>query len=66
MKEAKGVMAIKYFVWWFAWGIFSAIMILIVIKGGNITCLYQLAIIIGIGVAAGLAGLFCFLKREQA
>jgi hypothetical protein len=65
MKERKSLIALKYFGWWFAWGVFSAIMVCIVIKGGNMEFEHQVAIIFGIGVIAGLAGLVYCLKRGR-
>ncbi len=59
------MIAAKYFGWWFAWGIFSAIMAFIVIKGGNLAFQEQVAAIFGIGIVAGLAGLLYYFKRSR-
>jgi hypothetical protein len=64
MKDVKGVIAAKYFGWWFAWGSFSAIMVFIVIKGGNMEFHRQLVTIFGIGFIAGLSGCLYYLKRS--
>jgi len=65
MKESVGrlIIAMKYFGWWFAWGIFSTIMVFIVLKGGSLAFQSQLIVIFGVGVVTGLSGLFFYLKR---
>ncbi|MBI3359351.1 MAG: hypothetical protein HY037_07235 [Nitrospirae bacterium] len=65
MKEIKRLIAMRYFCWWFAWGIFSAIMVFIVLKGGNMKFQHQLAIILWSGVVAGFTGLFCYLRKSR-
>lgn len=65
MKQAKGLIAVKYFGWWFAWGSFSAIMVFIVIKGGGMEFQRQLVTIFGIGFIAGLSGCFYYLKMSR-
>ncbi len=48
----------KYFGWWFAWGGFSAVMLLIVSKGASLVIWQMLAFPLIIGVLAGIAASF--------
>ena len=66
MKEHNILIALKYFGWWFAWGVFSAIMVLIVIKGGNMAFQNQFAMILGGGIIAGSSGIVWYFKRGRS
>ncbi|MFQ5949839.1 MAG: VanZ family protein, partial [Nitrospiria bacterium] len=46
----------KYFGWWFAWGFFTAIMALIVLKGGNLPLWGLISLIQSVGTLTGTAG----------
>ena len=65
--QARGdrVIAIKYFGWWFVWGIFSGIMICIVMKGGNMGFGRQLFVILGIGILSGSTALCHYMRRGK-
>jgi LPXTG-motif cell wall-anchored protein len=63
-KEEKPIIAAKYFLWWFAWGFFSGILILIPIGGGGLTFGTQVFVILGLGVLSGSAGLFYYIKKK--
>ncbi len=54
----------KFFGWWFAWGVFSSIMLLIVIKGGNLTFPGMMMIILSVGVLSGTAGVLYYAFRR--
>jgi hypothetical protein len=58
----KKTVAAQYFLWWFAWGGFSAMMVLIVIKGGGLEFWQQLAFVVGTGVISGLCALCYYLR----
>jgi len=53
----------KYFAWWFAWGGFSAIMVLIVTKGGSLALWQMLLLPVGLGIAAGIGGVLFYARR---
>ena len=53
----------KYFGWWFAWGGFSAIMVLIVMKGGALSPWQILLLPVIAGFAAGLGGVYYYVRR---
>lgn len=54
----------KFFGWWFAWGVFSAIMVLIVLKGGTLSFWKMLLIILGTGVLSGAAGVIYYVRHR--
>lgn len=54
--SARVPIKIKFFGWWFLWGIFSAIMLLIVFKGGPLSFSQMLLLITGIGCLTGTVG----------
>lgn len=54
----------KFFGWWFAWGIFSAIMVLIVLKGGTLSFWKMLLIIVSVGVLSGAAGVVYYARHR--
>lgn len=62
--ERPSIVAAKYFGWWFAWGLFSGIMILIVLKGGGLGWGTQLFVILGIAVLAGSVGLSYYVQKS--
>jgi VanZ family protein len=47
---------LQFFGWWFAWGMFSSIMLLIVWKGGPFPLLGRVAFIVGSGLLSGAVG----------
>lgn len=54
----------KFFGWWFAWGVFSAIMVLIVLKGGALSFWKMLLIILSVGVLSGAAGVVYYARHR--
>ncbi len=56
---------LRLFGWWFAWGAFSTIMLLIVFKGGNLEIWQMFAMVPLGGIAGGIGGLVYFTKRQQ-
>lgn len=54
----------KFFGWWFAWGIFSAIMVLIVLQGGTLSFWKMLLIILSTGVLSGAAGVIYYVRHR--
>ncbi len=54
----------KFFGWWFAWGVFSTIMVLIVLKGGALSFGKMLLIILSVGVLSGAAGLVYYARHR--
>ncbi|NKE69936.1 hypothetical protein MNODULE_04150 [Nitrospiraceae bacterium HYJII51-Mn-bac16s-1-B09] len=54
----------KFFGWWFAWGVFSAIMVLIVLKGGTLSFWKMLLIILSTGVLSGAAGVIYYARHR--
>ena len=57
-------MKAKFFGWWFAWGVFSTIMILIVLRGGSLSLLQMISIIVGIGALTGTAGVLYYARQR--
>ncbi|MEC4678018.1 MAG: VanZ family protein [Nitrospirota bacterium] len=53
----------KYFGWWFAWGGFSAVMLLIVSKGASLAVWQMLGLPLGLGTLAGIAGVVFYVRR---
>lgn len=47
---------LRYFGWWFAWGCFSTIMLLIVMQGGGLLFEQMLYLIFFIGIVSGTGG----------
>jgi hypothetical protein len=44
---------LKFFGWWFVWGMFSAIMVLIVLKGGGLSFPTMILWVAGVGCLTG-------------
>src|SRR5581483_5267727 len=57
-------MKVKFFGWWFAWGFFSTIMVLIVLRGGSLSPLGMISIIVGVGALAGVAGVLYYARQR--
>ncbi len=57
-------LGMKFFGWWFAWGIFSAIMVLIVLKGGTLSFGKMLLVIVSVGVLSGSAGVLYYGRHR--
>lgn len=55
---------IKYFGWWFAWGGFSTIMVLIVGKGAGLVVWQMLLLPLIVGSAAGIGGVAYYVRRH--
>jgi len=53
----------KYFGWWFAWGGFSGVMLLIVSKGASLVVWQILAFPLIVGILAGIAGVVFCVRR---
>jgi hypothetical protein len=64
-KKGDTFLAAKYWCWWFAWGVFSAIMLLIVLAGMGIDLKLSLqaALVIGTGVVSGSVALILYKRR---
>ncbi len=60
-SEAK--IKAKYFGWWFAWGGFSAVMVLIVSKGASLAVWQMMTVPLVVGVVAGIAGVLFYVRR---
>jgi len=54
----------QFFGWWFAWGVFSAIMLLIVWRGGPFDAGGMAASVAVIGALSGMAGAFYGVRRR--
>lgn len=54
----------KFFGWWFAWGVFSAIMVLIVLQGGTLSFWKMLLVIVSTGVLSGAAGVIYYARHR--
>lgn len=54
----------KFFAWWFAWGIFSTLMVLIVTRGGNLPFMGMMVIVLSVGVLSGTAGVIYHAFRR--
>lgn len=57
---------LRLFGWWFAWGAFSSIMLLIVFRGGNLEIWQMFAMIPLGGISGGIGGVVYFTRRKQA
>jgi len=55
---------LKYFGWWFAWGIFSSIMLLTITRGGPLSFAQMLLAMLAVGILAGLAGVSTYVWRR--
>ena len=77
LGQAPGIIAIQwrrlapptalraqFFGWWFAWGVFSAMMLLIVWRGGPFSAGGMAAWIVAIGALSGMAGAFYGVRRR--
>lgn len=65
-SHAESFISVKtrFFGWWFAWGVFSTIMVLIVTKGANLSFFAMIVIILGVGVLSGSAGVIYYANRS--
>ena len=61
--HAKQYRAMQAFLWWFAWGIFSSLMAMIVLRGGLFSLRGMMAAMTVAGVLAGMAGLYRHLRK---
>ncbi len=57
-------MKAKFFGWWFAWGIFSAIMVFIVAKGGGLSFWKMTVLILSAGLVSGFFGVAYYVRRR--
>ena len=64
--KRDALLAAKYWGWWFAWGVFSAIMLLIVLAGIGVDLRLevQAALVIGAGMISGATALILHKKRK--
>jgi len=53
----------KFFGWWFTWGVFSAIMVLIVLQGGGLALWKIVFLVILSGLLAGTAGVIYSIRN---
>lgn len=53
----------KFFGWWFAWGVFSSILVLIVLRGGPFSFWKALLLIGAVGILSGTAGVLYHVRR---
>lgn len=61
--EVSAIQA-KFFGWWFAWGVFSAIMVLIVLQGGTLSIWKMLLLIVSTGILSGAAGVIYYARHR--
>ncbi len=54
---------VKYFGWWFAWGGFSTVMLLIVLKGGPFVFWQMLLLILVVATMVGIGGVAYYVRR---
>ncbi len=54
----------KCFGWWFAWGGFSTIMVLIVMNGGPFVFWQMIFLTLGVGSAAGIGGILVYARHD--
>ncbi len=57
-------MKAKFFGWWFAWGVFSTIMALIVLRGGALSLLEMVSLIVTVGTLTGTAGVIYYARQR--
>ncbi len=62
-RSSEAKIKLKYFGWWFAWGGFSTIMVLIVSKGGTLVFWQMLLFPLIVGFAAGIGGVAYYVRR---
>jgi VanZ family protein len=55
---------VKFFGWWFAWGVFSTIMALIVLRGGTLSFLEMVSVIFSVGTVTGTAGVIYYVRQH--
>jgi len=60
----RAFLALQFFFWWFAWGVFSAIMALIVWKGGPFSFTGMATLIAAAGLLCGSAGVMYHVRRR--
>ena len=63
LKGFHSVVA-KFFGWWFAWGVFSTIMVLIVFRGGTFSFFEMISIIFSVGTLTGTAGVIYYVRQR--
>ena len=56
--------AAKFFGWWFAWGAFSTVMVLIVLKGGALSFWKMTLLILAVGVLSGTGGVLYHVRKR--
>lgn len=54
----------KFFAWWFAWGVVSTLLVLIVLKGGPLSFWKNLLLTLTIGLGAGMAGVIYHVRQR--
>jgi len=60
----RAIRRVQFFAWWFAWGAFSATMLLIVWQGGPFGADGMAAWVAAIGALSGMAGAFYGVRRR--
>lgn len=63
LKRLRSVKA-KFFGWWFAWGAFSTIMVLIVLRGGALSLWEMISLIFTVGTLTGAAGVIYYVRQR--
>ena len=63
-RKTLSTIQAKFFGWWFAWGVFSTIMVLILLKGGDLSLGKMLLIIFSVGVLSGAAGVIYYARHR--
>lgn len=61
--SSKAKIKAKYFGWWFSWGFFSVLMVLIVSKGASLAPWQMLVSPVVVGILAGIAGVVFYARR---
>ena len=65
LRRSPGLtVKLKCFGWWFAWGVFSAIMVLTVTRGGALSPRMILLLILLTGIVAGSAGVAYYVRKH--
>ncbi|MFQ5598190.1 MAG: VanZ family protein [Nitrospiria bacterium] len=63
LKSSPQKIKARYFGWWFSWGVFSSIMVLIVFKGGRLAFWQMLLVIAAVGIVSGIGGIVYYVRR---
>lgn len=61
--SSKAKIKAKYFGWWFSWGFFSVLMVLIVSKGASLVPWQMLVFPVLVGIIAGTVGVVFYARR---